>query len=90
MALILKTSTKFERDLRKMKRQGRDLSKLKKIIDKLLIEEPLEYSSRDHRLVGNWKGYRECHVQPDWLLIYRVDGNLLLLARTGSHAELFG
>lgn len=59
-------------------------------VETLVDQELLDERYRDHPLIGNWKGYRECHLQPDWLLIYRVAGDELQLVRTGSHAELFG
>ena len=62
---------------------------LKAVIQLLVSQTPLGASYRDHALAGNWKGFRECHIQPNWLLIYRIAGNELQLARTGSHAELF-
>jgi mRNA interferase YafQ len=89
MPLVIRRSTRFRRDIKRLLRQGVDLSKLEKIITTLVAQEPLDEQYRDHALVGNWKGFRECHIQPDWLLIYRIDGKELLLARTGSHAELF-
>ena len=82
-------ASQFRRDLRKAQRQGKDLELLKTIIQTLAEERPLEDRYRDHELTGTWRGYRECHVNPDWLLIYKVDGNELKLARIGSHSELF-
>ena len=82
-------ASQFRRDLRKAQRQGKDLELLKTIIQTLAEEKPLEDRYRDHELTGAWRGYRECHVNPDWLLIYKVDGNELKLARIGSHSELF-
>ncbi len=71
-------------------RRGRfDLSKLESVVVKLANGEKLEAKYSDHILTGNWKGYRECHISPDWLLIYCVKGDVLLLTRTGSHSELF-
>lgn len=90
--LKLELSTQFKKDLKKIIKQGQDKNKLNAVITSLQHETPLTKKFRDHELVGNWRGYRECHIAPDWLLIYKVhDGNvkLLRLARTGSHAELF-
>ena len=67
-------TTRFRRDLRRMRRRGKDLEKLKRVVRLLVAEEPLEVRRRDHALVGEWLGYRDCHVEPDWLLIYKVDG----------------
>ena len=89
--LKLELSTQFKKDLKKISKQGKDKSKLDDIIKTLQKEESLPKKSRDHELIGNWKGYRECHIAPDWLLIYKIfQGNvrLLRLSRTGSHAEL--
>jgi mRNA interferase YafQ len=62
---------------------------LEVIIERLVAQESLDERFRDHALIGEWKGFRECHVQPDWLLIYRIEEDELELARTGSHAQLF-
>ena len=80
----------FRRDLRKLSRQGADLSKLGNIVELLVAKKILEPRHRDHPLSGDWKGFRDCHVQPDWVLIYRVEDDELQLARTGSHSDLFG
>lgn len=90
MSLAIRQSTQFRRDVKRMTRQGVDLSKLETIVKTLIVQESLAERFRDHALVGDWKGFRECHVQPDWLLIYRVEGSELQLARTGSHAQLYG
>lgn len=83
-------TAKLRRDVKHLKRQGVHLAPLQTVIVALVAEEPLAAHYRDHLLVGNWRGFRECHIQPDWLLIYRVENNELQLARTGSHAALFG
>jgi mRNA interferase YafQ len=82
-------TTQFERDLRLMQRRGKDTGKLKAILTALISEEPLPERQRDHPLVGNYKGRRECHVDPDWLLIYKLINNEIIFERTGSHGELF-
>ena len=89
--LSLKTTTKFKKDYKRMKKQGKDLSLLQKVIDDLLAEKILPEKYKDHSLAGNYLGFRECHIQPDWLLIYAVDhGQLILTAsRTGTHSDLF-
>lgn len=89
MLLIIRQSTQFRRDIKRLSRQGADLSKIETVIKVLVTQEPLAERYRDHSLTGNWVGYRDCHVQPDWLLIYRVIDDELELTRTGSHAELF-
>ncbi|MDO4814917.1 MAG: type II toxin-antitoxin system YafQ family toxin [Gemella sp.] len=89
--LTLATTTQFRKDVKRMKKRGVKLEKLNFLIDKLLKEEVLDPKYRDHALVGNYIGFRECHIEPDWLLIYKVDkGQLILTAsRTGSHSDLF-
>ena len=82
-------SAQFKRDVRKAKKRGRDLGKLRAVLASLIRQEPLTARHLDHPLRGVWKDYREAHVEPDRLLIYRVAGNELRLVRTGSHAGLF-
>ena len=87
----IRPTTKFQRDLKRVKRRGFDISLLTDIIKKLAAGEPLPEKNRDHQMSGDYAGCRECHITPDWLLIYEVDGNELLLSitRTGSHSALF-
>ena len=87
----IKTTTQFKKDFKLAKRRNRNMNLLKEIIDKLANGEPLEEKFRDHALTGNWNGHRECHIQPDWLLVYRVENDVLVLtlSRTGSHSDLF-
>lgn len=89
--LDLVTTTQFRKDLKRIRKRGYDLSKLDDVLQRLLAEEPLEEKHRDHDLIGDYKGFRECHIEPDWLLVYAVDkGNLILTAsRTGTHSDLF-
>ena len=77
-------STRFKRDVRRAGRRGKDLSKLRTLLELLVRQEPLPARYLDHPLRGAWRSYREAHIDPDWLLIYRVEGNAPLLARTGS------
>lgn len=72
MSLRIRQSTKFRRDIKRLSKQGFDLSKLETVVKVLVAEEPLAEKYRDHPLTGNWVGYRDCHIQPDWLLIYRI------------------
>lgn len=90
MALDLLTTTTFERDLRRVKKQGKDLDKLEAIVNLLQAQERLPDRCHPHPLRGYWVGHWDCHVDPDWLLLYRVTEHELILVRTGSHAELFG
>lgn len=89
MPLFIRQAKTFKRDVRRLGKQGHNLSLLQTIIKTLAAEKPLGSLYKDHKLIGDWKGYRECHIKPDWLLIYRVADKELELLRTGSHAELF-
>ena len=91
MKLDIIVSNKFRKDLRLAKKRGLPLAKLEKVVDLLAAELPLEAKYRDHALSGNYADFRECHIAPDWLLIYRqeTDALVLFLVRTGSHSDLF-
>ena len=91
MKYEVKFTTQFKRDLKLAKKQNKDIKKLYGIIERLANGETLEEKYKDHLLTGNFKGCRECHIEPDWLLVYeRYDDVLvLMLYRTGSHTELF-
>lgn len=82
-------SGQFRRDVKRVEKRRKDMSKLRELILLLIAESALPHRYRDHPLRGNWKGYREAHIEPDWLLIYRVTGDELHLVRTGSHTDLF-
>ena len=79
----------FKKDLKRVKKRGKKSGTLKTIISKLIDGEALEERYRDHVLVGNYRGRRECHVEPDWLLIYKLEGDEIIFERTGTHADLF-
>jgi len=79
----------FDRDVKRMKRRGKDPEKLKIIIRSLLRQEQLDTIHRDHKLIGNWQGRRECHIESDWLLIYKAEVNRIIFERTGTHSDLF-
>ena len=79
----------FERDLKRMLKRGKDKEKIKKVIGLLVWEEQLPQSCRDHKLVGNYQGRRDCHIEPDWLLIYRPLEQEIIFERTGNHSDLF-
>lgn len=79
----------FDRDLKKAIKRGRDKERLKTIMAKLIAEEPLEPRHRDHKLAGGYHGRRECHIEPDWLLIYKIAGDEIIFERTGTHSDLF-
>ena len=88
MREILRTS-QFKRDVKLVQKRGQDTAALKAVLEVLIQAQALAPSFRDHPLKGLFKDCRECHIEPDWLLIYRIDGNVLQLIRTGSHADLF-
>lgn len=80
---------KFKKDVERMKRRNKDMEALKWVINQLVAEKQLSAKYCDHTLIGNYKDCRECHIQPDWLLIYMINEDKLILVRTGSHADLF-
>ena len=82
-------TSQFKKDYKRIQKQNKDINKLKLLINKLVSGESLEDKYRDHQLTGKWKGHRDCHVEPDWILIYRIASDTLFLERTGSHSELF-
>ena len=87
----VKPTSQFKKDYKLAMKRGLDISLLEGIIAKLALGESLPEKNRDHALSGNWNGYRECHILPDWLLIYKLEDNILILtlARTGTHSNLF-
>jgi mRNA interferase YafQ len=91
MKYEVKFTGQFKRDLKTAKKQGKDLEKLFAIIDKLAGGEKLEPKYREHSLSGDYKGCRECHIEPDWLLVYEYIDKVLVLVlyRLGSHSDLF-
>ncbi len=91
MKYEIKFTNQFKKDLKLAKKQGKDTEKLFAVVEKLACGEPLEPKYRDHDLTGSFKGCRECHIEPDWLLVYEIYDNtlVLMLYRVGSHSELF-
>ena len=79
----------FEKDIKRMKLRGKNPEKLKIVIRSLISEEPLDPIHRDHKLIGNWQGRRECHIESDWLLIYKTEMDRIVFERTGTHSDLF-
>ncbi len=79
----------FERDIRRTERRGKNLEKLKIVVRTLVEGAKLDALNRDHQLVGNLVGRRECHIEADWLLIYKIEGKRVIFERTGSHSDLF-
>ncbi len=82
-------TTQFKRDYKLQQKRHKDIDILDDIIRALVKEEPLPAANRDHPLQGDYKGYRECHIGPDWLLIYKVEGDGIYFIRTGTHSDLF-
>jgi mRNA interferase YafQ len=87
--LNLERSNQFKKDLKRALKRGRDSSKIKAVIESLLEGEMLPPKFRDHKLTGDYVHHRECHIEPDWLLIYVILDGVLRLERTGSHSDLF-
>ena len=79
----------FERDLKRVQKRGKNLDKLKIIVRTLLAEETLDPIHRDHKLIGNWQGRRECHIESDWLVIYKMESDRIIFERTGTHSDLY-
>ena len=88
----IKNTAQFKKDFKLAKRRNMDMQLLKDVVEKLANDEPLDEKHRDHALTGNWAGHRECHILPDWLLIYRIEDDVLVLVltRLGTHSDLFG
>lgn len=91
MMYEIKFTNQFKKDIKLAKKQGKNIDKLFAVVEKLANGEILEINYRDHELIGNYKGCRECHIEPDWLLVYEIINNklVLMLYRVGSHSELF-
>ena len=79
----------FKRDFRKMESRGKNMAKMEEVMAYLLAETPLPQRYKDHVLKGAWQSYRELHIEPDWLLVYKLVDETVLFTRTGSHADLF-
>ncbi|MDV0443683.1 type II toxin-antitoxin system YafQ family toxin [Methanorbis rubei] len=84
-------TSRFKKDIKNLRKRGYDISLLKNVIEILALGEKLPKNYYDHGLNGEWSDFRECHIQPDWILIYRIDEEILILAltRTGTHSDLF-
>ena len=91
MIYEIKYTTKFKKDIKLIQRQGKNLDKLFAVIELLADARELDIKYKDHELSGNYAGFRECHIEPDWLLIYTINNRqlILYLSRTGSHSDLF-
>ena len=85
----LSQTIQFSRDIKRMRKRGKDLHKLQEVVRLLATGIPLAPKHRDHPLIGQWAPSRDCHVEPDWILIYTTDDDSLRLERTGTHSDLF-
>ncbi|MDD4698934.1 MAG: type II toxin-antitoxin system YafQ family toxin [Oscillospiraceae bacterium] len=90
MYKLIQTNS-FKKDLKTIIRRGYNIKFINDVVDILQKGDVLPENFKDHNLIGNWKGYRECHITPDWLLIYKIDNDslILTLTRTGTHSDLF-
>jgi len=82
-------TSQFKKDYKRIKKQNKDLGKFKMVIDVLSAGKMLDEKYRDHQLSGKWNGHRDCHIEPDWILIYRLSSDSLFLERMGTHSDLF-
>jgi mRNA interferase YafQ len=87
--LKFRNTKQFRKDLKRMIKSGKNVDKFREVAEKLIQEVPLEIRYQDHKLVGKYKGQRECHLEPDWLLIYYIKEDIITFVRTGKHADLF-
>ncbi len=87
--LTVSYSGQFKKDVGKSKKQGKDVNKLKHIIEMLIDRETLPQRLKDHPLKGNWKNYRDLHIESDWVLIYKIEDTSIHFERTGTHSDLF-
>ena len=86
----LHTSARFRRDERRVRRRGKDIDQIDNIVANLLSGEALDLRHRAHQLIGNWYPLWECHIEPDWLLVWEDDGDTITLRGTGTHTDIFG
>ena len=87
--LALNPSSRFRKDVKRVRRRGKDMAKLRKALTMLAQGDALPPEYRDHALREDWNGFRDLHIEPDWLLLYRIEGDEVQLARTGTHSDLF-
>ncbi len=85
----LSQTRQFSRDVKRMAKRGKDIAKLREVVTRLAEELPLDQRHRDHPLIGKLINCRDCHIEPDWILIYSMDQESLRLERTGTHSDLF-
>lgn len=91
MKYVILQTTRYKKELKKALKRGHDINLIKAVVSKLANGEPLEAKHKDHLLSGSFAGFRECHITPDWLLVYLIENDImtLTLTRTGSHSDLF-
>lgn len=89
MIQVITRTNSFKKDYKKMISRGKSIKKLDSVIIDIVKNKALDPKYKDHKLIGNFKARRECHIEPDWLLIYRIEKHELILERTGSHSDLF-
>lgn len=82
-------TSQFKRDYGRCKRRGYDMAKVRTVMESLIAGKALDERHHDHELSGEWKGHRDCHVRPDWVLIYRIGDGTITFERTGTHSDLF-
>ncbi len=87
--LVLVPSSRFRKDVKRAEKRGKDMAKLRVVLNLLVNGQPLPAEYRDHPLRGDWIGFRDLHIEPDWLLLYRIKSDEVQLARTGTHSDLF-
>ncbi len=87
--LNIVVTNQFKKDLKRVNKRGKNIDKLEVIVNYLQAGDNLEIRYRNHQLTGNWSSYWECHIEPDWLLIYQRNSTELILIRTGSHSDIF-
>lgn len=87
--LAIVVSSRFRKDVKRAEKRGKDMAKLREVLTLLVLQDDLPSEYRDHALRGDWRGFRDLHIEPDWLLLYRVTDNEVQLARTGTHSDLF-
>lgn len=89
MTRVIQVTAQFKRDYKRQLKRGKDMTVIKDAINRLARGDTLELKYRDHPLIGGYKGSRECHLEPDWLLLYELTHEELVLIRTGTHSDLF-
>ena len=87
--MILEKTNRFEKEYKLMKKRGKNMRRLEEVLELLINQNNLPTKYKDHKLIGSYEGSRELHIEPDWLLIYRISAQSIILERTGTHCDLF-